>query len=467
MGRVTEKTLLITVSEGSIARNILRSFVLEKISAGQRIKIVLLVPQDKLLLYGKEFGSMKVEVITWQDPGMSNFHKLLSYLSRNGIFTATVLTDQRNRLFLDGEYVRFFIKCLITYGLGWNFLFHSFVRWLASFRKPSAGILEIFRKFSPDIVFSTDVQDEMDLDAIAAARKLSAPVLGMVRSWDNLTSGGLVQALLDTMLVWNPFLYRMATGVQHIDFKILRITGIPHYDWYKHKDLLESRQNFMGSLGLDSNKKLVLFAGVGTFSAPHEAEVAEVLSEAISSGPWKDGAVVFFRPHPNFTSEREHIRALPGFIYDDEVASYAGKGKSSWEMFDVHLKHLINSLYHADLVITIGSTMTIDAIAFDKPVIWTAFDGKSKEPYWNSIKRYFNGYTHCVELAKTHGFKIAYDSADLGKYVNEYLMDPGQDGGGRKKVVEEFIGEFDGHSADRVAEEVLKFLDPAVEKYKI
>ena len=119
----------------------------------------------------------------------------------------------------------------------------------------------------------------------------------------------------------------------------------------------------------------------------------------------------------------------------------------------------MNSIYHADLIITTASTITIDAVAFSKPVICVAFDGKGREPYWKSVKRYYHNYTHYIDLGKTGGFKIAYSHKELIKYVNEYFKNPSMDYSGRKKIFEEFIWRLDGKSAERVASAVLEALD--------
>ncbi len=443
------KKILITVSEGSIARNIVRSFVLEKLLEKSEARVALLVSHDKEEWYRKEFGSDRVTIEVWPNTPVTRFGKILSFLSRCGILTKTVLTDQATRYVEDKNWKIFFLKRCITYTCGWNPLYHFVLRRITAFYIPDKKMQDIFKKIKPDLLFSTDVLDEMDFEAMREARRQNIQIVGMVRSWDNLTSGGLVMVVPNLVLLWNPFLYRKARFVQHIAANRLKIVGIPHFDWYTKTELLVSREEFCQKFKIDPNKKIILFGAIGNFLAPHESEVVETLSHALRENKLPDVSIIF-RPHPHFISDKEKIEKLGNIIFDDLVAQYTGSERSSWEMDREKIAHLVNSLYHADLVITTASTMTMDAVAFGKPVVCIAFDGRSNELHWNSILRFYQNYTHYIEIAKTKGFKIASSPEELIRHVNEYLKNPELDKEGRQKVFDEFIWKLDGKSAERV-----------------
>lgn len=450
------KKIFITVNDGSIARNILRSFVLEKILARPDIAVGLITHESKVRSYEREFGGERVRIFGVPQRRLTFYERILSYLIRNGLRTKTILMDQRTHI--DGRYMAFIVKRVITYFLGGSRLFHSFIRLLFLFRSPSPFARELFLKEKPDLLFSTDVQTELDFDAIAAARKTGVKIVGMVRSWDNPTSrGGLIPYIPKMLLVWSPYLRRISAKFQDVPAGRMVMVGIPHYDWYTRKDIIMSRGEFLRYFGIDPSKKLILFAGEGAFHAPHEVEVLGIISEALKAGKIENSGkvAVIFRPHPAFKVDRESAKKLDNIVFDEEVSEYTGQDPASWEMGKAGIAHLVNSLYHADLIVTIASTMTIDAIAFDKPVICVAFDGKSKEPYWNSVKRYYRDYAHYADLSKTRGFKIASDADEMTRFINEYLDNPTLDALGRKKIRGEFIWKLDGHSAERIAEAVL------------
>lgn len=455
MSTKTNKKIIITVNDGSIARNILYSFVLNKILERSNLSVGLIVPEDKGQWYQNEFSGPRVSIFSCPRRSLNIFRRALLYLARNGLYTKTILTDQNTQLLRDKNYISFLIKRLLSIILGKSQTFHLLIRTLAQLRRPSGPMRDIFRKESPDLLFATDVQSDFDLDAMEAARLNDVKFVGMVRSWDNLSSGGLVQIIPELLLVWNKFLYQIATSVQHIRPKFLKVVGVTQYDWYLKKEVLLSRQEFLQRFNIDAAKKVILFAGIGNFLAPHESEVAEIISEALTKNYIQKNVAVIFRPHPSFMTEREKTKKLKNILFDDSVAEYTNDKRSSFEMNQAKIAHLVNSLYHADLVITTASTITMDAVVFSKPVICIAFDGNSKEPYWNSVLRFYRDYTHYIAISKTNGFKIAYNQEDLIRYINEYLVNPGLDQEGRIKIREEFICKLDGHSAERIVDAVL------------
>ena len=451
------KKIFITVSEGMIARNILRSFVLQNLLENPKVEVGLLVSSVKALFYQREFGSPRVKIFV-VSPAQSFCNRILDYFARNGYYSLTILTDQGRRLLADRSYFRFFWKRLLIYVLGRFRPFHLLVRKLERFRAYSSETKNLFLNEKPDLLFATDVYSDLDLEVISAAKALRLKTVGMVRSWDNLGAGGLMQILPDLLLVWSPYLYQYAARFQSVPKEILKIVGIPHFDWYAKKDILLSRQTFLHKFGIAAGKKVILYAGIGSLTAPHEPEVMGIISKALAAGEIKENPAVLFRPHPAFAIDRQKIAALPNIIFDDNVASYTDTKRNSWEMDKEAIVHFVNSLYHADVVIATASSIILDAVSFDKPIVGIAFDGYSKEPAWTSLSNVYRNHTHSRDLSRFGGFKIVYNPKELIHSINEYLENPHKDAGGWEKIRQEFIWKLDGQSASRVAGALFKLL---------
>ena len=454
----SQKTIFITVSEGSIARNILRSFVLERLLAVPDLRILLLVLEEKAERYRSEFASPRVSVYSFSPRPQSFLDRIIFFLGRNGLCTDTVLTDQRTYAVESGKWISFVCKRVFTLTLGRLSLFHSCVRLIARVRPPTAEMRTLFQKEKPDLLFSTDVQDELDIDAMRAARRERVRIVSMVRSWDNLTSHHLIQIVPDTLVVWSSYIKEKAVRLHGIPARRVVITGIPHFDWYRREGILTTRAAFLEPYGISPEEKVILFAGIGDFLAPHEAEVVHILSDAIRDGALPKNTRVLFRPHPNFLVAREEIKELPHVVFDDAVAHYTGALRSTWEMDTEKIAHLANSLAHADVVVTTASTMAMDAAAFDKPIVCVAFDGLSTEGYWHSVRRYYEVYTHFQLITKTQGFAVAYNPKELIDAILSYFRDPERDGAGRQRICNEFIGPLDGHAGERVANVIIDAL---------
>lgn len=278
----------------------------------------------------------------------------------------------------------------------------------------------------------------------------------MIRSWDNLTNHGLLRIIPDTLIVHNPFLKRLAMTLHHVPESRIVVVGLPHYDWYTRQDLFTGRDDFFKQTGLDPSKKFILYAGIGDYLAPHDWEVVRILSDAIEQKKIGFPAEILFRPHPAFSvMHREKISSTKHVIFDDRVVHAVNRDHEKGEMGEKEMAHLVNSLRHADVVITTASSMAIDAVAFDRPVICVAFDGISKEPYWNSVLRYYKDFTHYKLITATGGFRVAYGKNEFVRYINEYLQNPSLDADGRKKIFDDFIWKLDGRLAERTAHAVL------------
>jgi CDP-glycerol glycerophosphotransferase (TagB/SpsB family) len=111
---------------------------------------------------------------------------------------------------------------------------------------------------------------------------------------------------------------------------------------------------------------------------------------------------------------------------------------------------LASLLRRADVSLTVGSTLAIDAALCDTPIIGVAFDGTHRLPYGRSIRRAYD-YTHYQPLVETGGLRLAESEGKMIELVNRYLADPELDHDGRATIVREQAWKVDGHSGERVA----------------
>ncbi len=453
------KNILITVSQDSIARNVLHSFVMDALLGEPSLSVYLLVPAEAEKKYRREFDSTRVRILG-HTPQVNFFDKILRYLCRHNLRTDTIMTDQRTRLLIDRNYTSFAVKRSLIFLFGKSRFFHELIRFVAKFRRASAKLTDLLKKLEVNLVVATDVQDNLDIELMRAARDLKIKLVGLVRSWDNLVSeGGLIQIIPDRLIVWNPYLAGQAISLHHIPESRVIAAGIPHYDWYLKKELLISREEFFSKLGLDPLKKTILFTGLGDYFAPHEAEVVEIIADAFRTGELPSNLQMLFRPHPAYDVHgKERLATLPRTIFDHKVSPFTDADKSDHETQEEKIAHQLNSIYHSDVIVTSPSSMVIDAVPFDKPAVGVAFDGKSAEPYWNSVKRYIKGYTHIKDLVAYGAFPVAYNRAQLISLIKEILENPNKFKDGREKILDEFIWKLDGGSGERFAKAILEMI---------
>src|SRR3989338_3312607 len=84
----------------------------------------------------------------------------------------------------------------------------------------------------------------------------------------------------------------------------------------------------------------------------------------------------------------------------------------------------MNSLYHSDMVINTASTLTIDAVAMNKPVVLIKFDGYKKRPLHTSAVRWYIG-DYFNDILNFNACLVADSVSSLRAAVNTCLKDQG------------------------------------------
>jgi CDP-glycerol glycerophosphotransferase (TagB/SpsB family) len=176
-----------------------------------------------------------------------------------------------------------------------------------------------------------------------------------------------------------------------------------------------------------------------------------MINDAIERGDLSKECVVVARPHPKYGIRGIHTKEPVGrYLLIDEPAKYLGESVETLEMEKSQMDHLANLLYHADVVVTGASTITIDAAVLDRPVINVVFDGRSTLPEHQSIRKNYYRFTHYIALVKTKGMRLVFSEAELIEWIKKYLDSPSLDREERKQVVRDFVGFTDSRSVERM-----------------
>lgn len=453
------KTIFITSGEDAALRNILRTAFYPTLrSALKETRVVLVVAARDIEKCRYEFPDFIIEGMYAGTRGL--FEHVLAWVARNGLYTGTNDVMQR-RAYASGESsIPPVIKRAVGKMCGKSRILQTFIRRLELVVRPTKELAQLFEKYQPAFVFCTIINNsEIDLPVLREAKRRAIPTAGMVRSWDNLTGFGFLRTLPDRLFVQNEYITEIAAKLHFLPKARTVVVGLPHYDHYLDPTLRISREAFLRQYNIDPSKKIVLYAAAGDFLFPKEGEMAGVLDELIETKAIPADAHVIYRPHPAFPMSVEHVRRLRHVVADDGKGAFLEETTALGERAATmgQFAHLINSLYHADVVVTAGSTMMIDAAAFDKPVITVAFDGVSGEQNrWFSVARFYDYFSHIkLLLTRTKGVTLVRSKEELARAINEYLQNPAKDKEGRREIIRQFVAPYDGKSGERLAHELL------------
>lgn len=441
----SHKTIFISAFFGLVARNILSTKILDILQEHKDFRIVILVPQEKAELYRKyfQFSNVLVEgAVLASVAKLPYLEKLFFSLFLNSSDTQNWRVERLVERKSKGYYFRSFLHWVMA-KCGNLKLYRLFLRWLDYKLMPRDRFRWYFEKYRPCLVFSADVFQIDDVALMREARFWGAKVVGMVRSWDNITSHGLNRIIPDKLIVNTPKIRDEAIKYNDMNSGNITIVGIPHYDRYIMEPRLSKEQVFQ-ELNLDPNKKTIFFAPPSDIYTEGDTVAIKIIEKLFGL----DDIQLIIRLYIVGKANLGDIKAIANKIAIDDPG-----GAKNFNLADLSVlgdSHLADLLYHSDVVIAFASTLAIDAVVFDKPIIFVGFDGNTSRPYWKSVRRYYD-VDHQRSILETGGIKLAENLSELEKYTKEYLNNPELDNAGRQKIIEERCWKLDGKSSERLA----------------
>ncbi len=460
------RTLCMTLPGGSIASFILRSSTFDVLKSQPNLRIVLLTPLIQDEEFVKEFASERViiEDLPLHQPSWGESLALRlareSFVRKTDASTiqirlaAAASARSRNPLRrIAGLTIKLlrYLPPAFWYRVGDLFVREDLIR-------------SIFIRYAPDLVVS--MKGGLQLWEVpvlkeARQRRISTAVIGL--SWDNLTTKLLPLRPADHLIVWNNQMKYEAMSIQGYREDQVSVCGIPHFDYYHDTTRRTPREVFFRRLGLDPSQRLIVVA-TNHDHASRECRMeglVESLYEAAQKGNFGGPVQVLVRLHPRDEPAPYHsLGNRPGLVIEKPFHSWTMCGRKEVCYDQEDFLHLADTLYHADVLVNVFSTIMIEACIFDKPVINAAFDNDVERPYLFSARR-FTGYTHIKRIIDTGGVRVAHTLDELIALVRFALEHPDVDREGRRRIVEENCYRVDGRSGERQAHLILRCLERA------
>lgn len=445
------------VHDGTVTKNLLRTAFLKHL-VDEGFFVVIIPPVGKEESYREEFSKSDKVVVTNSLQETDNFSEnFFSGIFKHSIPTNFMKIRQVDWYWNEEKYLKyFFVSILRT--LGHSKYWRRFLLKFNSLEPIPKEVKKLFKEVKPDLIFTPTMLTRLEVTLMRLGRKAGVPVIGMVKSFDNLTSKSFLRVHPDLLIVPNNTSISEATKIYEYPTEKIRVTGICQYDAYANKEaVLEPREKFFTKLGLDPNRKTILYAPAGDWMNPTDHETLRIILDWIDDGTLPNTQVLL-RLHPAYESKTESLNGHPNLVVE-RPGSHYGHLKT-YEFDNADVTHLASSLKHADLVINTASTLMVEASIFDTPVISLAFDGLQKLPYWKSVIRYYDR-EHCVPIVSDSGMKLVKSQDDLKLAILDYLEKPELDKEGRKRIVETVAYRVDGKSCERTAKVLIDSIDIA------
>lgn len=462
------KTVFIVITRGFIIRNILRSGVLD-ILLKANIRVVIFFVNLKKTEFPdslrQEFSrpNVCIEVVSAEKKEKfwkQKFYNIFKSISQFFVFSASTWNYgqignkekmQRNILWAYGE------KWIFTFLSKFDFL-KRWARFLEEKFFFTPVYSDYFDSYKPDLVFSTSIIATHDMQFMKEAKHRGVKTMSMPKGWDNITKI-LYRVVPDYIIVQNQIMKEQSKSIQKVSHDNVFVTGFPQFDWYRRPEILLSRKEFFGRLGLPEDRKLIFFGSEGTW-APDDKRVAEMLSHALlEENKLKFPCSMLIRPHYSDVRNNrfEHLKGKP-FVKVDDNYNLSDFFIDNWNPTVEETKFFINCIYHCDIMIMIASTLALDAMAFDKPVIGLAYNILYNPKTGEDVSKKWYQTDHMQAVMSTNAVDLVSSDKELIDMINLNMAHPDRKQEERQRLISEVAYKIDGNSSQRMSDVILKAL---------
>jgi hypothetical protein len=337
--------------------------------------------------------------------------------------------------------------------------FTRFLLWLIGTLFPDRHHRRLFERYRPDVVVVTEVFSlAADSWVLKRAQRLGVPTVWLVRSWDNLTSKGILP-ICDRMVVWSEDMKRDAVRLHAYRPENVYIAGTPQFDHLVDEQAIPSREAFYRRIGADPEKALILYAmaPLTRADAEFELKVVERLWQLTRDDALGVPCQVLARAYPlRAYKVHDRLAQLPGLLID--IPGHESPVFTDRDIRVDDMRHLAATLRYSSVVVNVASTIVLEAAVVGTPSVCTAFDldeTRARDYYFSHV-RYFD-HDHYQKLRATGGVRLARSMNELIDVIRMYLKDRTVDLEGRHRILDTLSSRVDGHAGERVGKFILQY----------
>jgi hypothetical protein len=325
---------------------------------------------------------------------------------------------------------------------------------------------DLFDKYEPSLVVASTPGWRQDRYILREAIKQGITTVSVIIGWDNTSSYSLPGAKVDWISCWSDIQKEELVKGSDWQSDRINIGGIPSYDGYFREEWKLSRAKYFEQHSLDPNRKLISYACSFISFSPNIQNI-EALVNMITTDQLAEPSQLLIRLHPNhflevprFKDEKEKIHNLAAKYSNVHLVEPVALGGDLGYYSGEDMPEKSSMLAHSDIMVTVYSTMALEASIHVTPVISLCIDSLSGWPdnFSLNLSQIGEWPTH-MRFSESGAGREAQNEIDLKKALDYYLLNPNIDDQARQDFVSRECTYVDGSAGKNTSEFILSLLE--------
>lgn len=348
-------------------------------------------------------------------------------------------------LFHSEKSIKFYEK-LQFYFVSKNSEYIKYIHWL--------------KEDKPSVLFFTHQRPYNLVPLFLAANHLNIFTTSFIFSWDNLVSKGRMLAEFDGYFVWSNLMKKeLLQFYPNTKETNVFVTGTPQFEPYILDRYKVEKQQFFQKFNLNPDKKIIYYSCGDVSTSKLDPLYIETIIQLIRENKILDSQlIVRTSPAEDATRFKKLKKDFPEILwnYPDWKLSRT-KHVEQWSQrlpSKKDIEDLKGLLIFSDVNVNMCSTMSLDIMLFDKPVVNVAFGSKLNGLYFD--QKYLQ-YSHYENVVKSNAVTVAKNKEELQVQINEALTKPNLRKEYREQLLRLEIGKPLEGTSKRIVEALKSF----------
>lgn len=345
----------------------------------------------------------------------------------------------------------------------WTSLFHSenYIQFYTKLQQLSfknnpnvKGYKSIFEKEKFDILFFTHQRPPFIAPLVYQAEQLKIKTVSFIFSWDNLASKGRMAANFDYYLVWSDLMKEeLLHFYKNVQSQNIAVVGTPQFEPYVLERYKTVKNDFDTRFDLDSSKKTICFSCGDISTSKNDELYITTIAQAIQENKIKNvNLLVRTSPAEDPIRFESFVTKFPFVKWNYPKWHLARKGhQEEWSQrvpSKEDVADLRSILEFSDINVNMLSTMSLDFLQFDKPVINPVF-GNMENGLYDDQR--FLQYPHIKNVVSSNATRIVINEDELIDAVHSFIQYPDANATDRKQLIQLQIGKPLEGTSKRIA----------------